>query len=446
MARIVARAVAAAMVLLAAGSAWGGQDDEEWRLDRSLDVHKAYSMRIPPAPLFADAELRRWVETLGLDARQRDALMGSVASSDQAYRERWLEVDVEMERRRRAKEYTGDTKWEMAGALASAYESGRASVVEDLGLVLTGAQRERWPAFERDRRRRELLGDPPILPSYRYWGSRYTSGLDLAEVPTILALGADEVEGVAPIIEEYVVEIDTELRRLEGAMERVEARALALVEPTRLEGEAAQERWAERSRELVEATLGAWDAAERVREVTGRYAEEVASELPAPRADRLRDLLSRSARPRSSTRGQRLLRTVESMAAGSALDTIWYARWSDRMSSVFGRAERRAGGLRPDQAERVEALGEAYAEDLLGLRARYRRFESGGDRGPSTLSVQTRTTEFMIQRSSRREKRKDDPNAEAYGEALRELDERLQEDLEAILDTDQRIFVRALTW
>lgn len=135
--------------------------------------------------------------------------------------------------------------------------------VGDLKLTLTEEQLDRWPTLERQRRRAATMQNNPMSLS--------GEGVDVIALVKEMEFTPETMEGVAPILERYEVELDRALIERNEIQEKGMGRAMEL--------------WQNQDFDTMEKIFNeARDAGVKVRDANRRAAKQITSVLPEEQA------------------------------------------------------------------------------------------------------------------------------------------------------------------
>lgn len=239
--------------------------------EEELDLNaRINSMEFPvEPPLVKAAEVRDIIKALSLDAATGDLVRslheGYVAVFTAAATERRDRVQALM------KEVQESGDWVTVGMEMQEIEKAWITRRNDLGVeffenvkaTLTPDQLAKWPAYERDRRRRTQL----------HIGAFFAGeGVDVVELVDDLKLEEPQRAAAAPLLESYAVELDGLLQQRLRAAEEV--RNIDYMDPA--------------------AQAGMFDKYERIltvrrqiRDANRKHAQVVAGSIPGPASERL---------------------------------------------------------------------------------------------------------------------------------------------------------------
>lgn len=259
--------IAAAALLASAGAGLvqgqpGGREGGGMRPPMGMGMMGG---RDPFDPPVNSADLERYSKILNLTPDQveaakalLDAAMAEFQPAARTARERMEQIRTE------ARE-TGDMSvWREMGPVMQQYRRARSTVestfMNDLQSLLTDEQAALWPKVERTHRRERTIGRG-LMSGERVDLIRLVDGLKLAD--------ADRA-ALAPILEQYEMDLDRELIKRNELYEQGEEQAQDLMEAWRSGDTARFEEMFNKGRE----------AAKRVRDVNQRYARQIESSLP----------------------------------------------------------------------------------------------------------------------------------------------------------------------
>ena len=266
------------------------------------------------------------------------------------------------------------------------YQDGlKSSLFEDIRLVLSTGQIEKWPSFERFHRRQHLLDDDQTIVT--------AARVDLVRVMEDVAEEEEHSEvpaGVVDIVERYEIELDRLLiekkglsdKQLEEVLEVMEAGANMMAE---------MPRWEQMFNESRELQV-------KIRDVNEKYVRQFAARLEAEVRAEFRKEYNRRAMP-----------------------TVYERNYLD---NAFEHA-RGIESLTAEQREQLEALEQQHEREAQGIREKW----------AEALSLwQTEVQMMQMWGGSK----SGGSEATAQRDAKQELDERYYELLRSVLNEEQR--------
>lgn len=142
-------------------------------------------------------------------------------------------------------------------------ESLETTLLNDLKTLLEPAQLERWPQLERMHRRMTTIN----------WGSMSGESVDLVDLVDGLRLAGDQAAAVAPLLSQYEIDLDRELRSRNAII-----RAQVDDWLTRNPMDFSEERMEDMKKQAADLR----EAGRRIMELNKRYAAQIKPLLPAP--------------------------------------------------------------------------------------------------------------------------------------------------------------------
>ncbi|TVQ83235.1 MAG: hypothetical protein EA380_00155, partial [Phycisphaeraceae bacterium] len=274
----------------------------EWQFARSHDHPYEEFFSEPGLPL-AYANLEHYASTLDLTQEQRDFIKDRYKALIVGYMERWVDL---AERRTDARflaipsaeaEYS-DAETIMRSRLRQfrveeqrLAQEIRKALLDDLQLILTPEQRDRWSIYERESLRRETLAKYAIFDDERY---------DLIEITEKLDLSSEDREKIADILEEYAQAIHPLITMRNARIDAVASvhdefmneldrfnKAYSELTPNDQErGRQLARQYVERRREIAQSltteAVAARRASERLRDTNIRFRNDLLNILPEP--------------------------------------------------------------------------------------------------------------------------------------------------------------------
>lgn len=155
----------------------------------------------------------------------------------------------------------------------------RNQFMEDVRSILREEQEPAWPSFERTMHREKSL------PLGRLSGEK----LDLVRLVETLSLTAEDEEKLRPVLDAYEQTLDSALRQRDAAITRHTMESRQLAASGRIDS----------AEQLVEQMVQQHEA---VRDLTLRYAAQIAGVLPDEQAASFRERVERQAFPRMDQR------------------------------------------------------------------------------------------------------------------------------------------------
>lgn len=219
-------------------------------------------------PPLTSKDLARYARTLELSADQIEAAEMLLEAMQQEFgavaQESRQKMDALRTRLRETRDHTiaMESIPAVLRSLREQRESVEASFMDDLRLLLDGAQSERWPTLERMRLRESSLGN----------GMLSGESVDLIRLASELNATQEQLSGAQAILAQYELEIDRVLRAREEVLGRVQARVGGNI--PNIEALAQDEEFQKLRDEAHAARM-------QVRETNRRYARQLSAALPA---------------------------------------------------------------------------------------------------------------------------------------------------------------------
>ncbi len=267
------------------------------------------------------------------------------------------------------------------------YQDGlKESFFDDVRLVLTPGQSERWPAFERYHRRQHLLDDDQTLVT--------AARVDLVRVLEDAAKGQDAPVGsddAADVVERYEIELDRLLVERKALNDAQLDEFLKVME----EGKNMMTQmplWEKMFNEQRELQL-------KIRDVNEKYLRLFAARLEPEASGDFREEYQRRAMP-----------------------TVYERNYMDEAFETAEGLESLTGA----QAERIEALRQEYEREVSGIREQW------------AASLRERQEDVELMSMWGGGGKAGGPEAAEQRDAKEDLDERYYERLRDVLDEDQR--------
>lgn len=216
-------------------------------------------------PPVNSAEVERYAAILSLSADQREAAKALLEASMAEFHPAARAAREKMEEIRDEFRETGDPSvWQGMSDVMEEFRKARsraeAMFMDDLRLLLTDEQAQRWPTVERTHRRERTLS----------LGLMGGERVDLIKIVDRMDLAPADREAIAQTLEQYEIDLDRELVKRNALVEEGMGRSRELMEDFRA-GDMT------RARELFNK---ARDASRRVKEVNQRYARQIENLLP----------------------------------------------------------------------------------------------------------------------------------------------------------------------
>ena len=276
-------------------------------------------------------DIKELIKTLQLDDDQQQVLDALYGAHRDAFK---AELSAAGEERRAAREVGHDPdNW--AAQIQKMQEiderwDRRAAELEteffnNVLALLNDEQKERWPLFERDRRRRTVLAGDSQLSS---------EGIDLTEILDGLELPAADAERIAPLVSAYADEIDKALSERTTALDRLDAKS---PEPGEMTGGSDSDFDEEAFREEMGRVLARRVA---LRDINIRYAGLLSDQLGSDLGGHLLDEFQKQSFPR-----------------------IYRETGADR----YIEAVRQKTGLAEDQLAALDMIEQDYQRQAEGL-------------------------------------------------------------------------------
>lgn len=440
---VPASLVAAGAVTLAPAIVVEARANDDWQFSgfhgsamHSFPHHTQYT-----APPISRADLRLFAQVLDLDETQQEILADAYAEFLNAYNREWTLHAEARSDAEASPEGSGDWDWvrNRQAELRSEYEAAmdrlEQAFAADLRLLLTAGQLERWSDFERERRRLKTLESYASHPEER---------LDLVRIVQSLDLDDEAERSLAPLLEEYRVQIDAalvarnakarslgeELQQLQDRQEEVRNAR----DPVGM-GEA----WAqirEQQKELVPAVLELDELCSRVRDINISFRARIEEGLPAGSVETFRELtMSTDRNPLDGMfRADRMLTWLDRIASSPGT----FSRFN--MSGV----DVAVTPLSEEQTQQIEGIRADFEAGREALYARYLpRGWSKAERYHITLS----TPQGQVSLSRRIDHGSQGgvsrivngvPISDELQTAVSELDQRTVDQIRRVLTIDQR--------
>lgn len=410
---------ATALLMTSAGTAHASSDD--WQLIDSGNMWDGGWGNLWQGPQLevSQRQLERIGDVLRLDDAQRDDLVNLYMSLEEQHLEAWVEF-AEASGDANNAFRGGDYDWqkiqeeteERTDRFTQKQDELIGLLFEDLQLIITQDQLERWPLVELEQRRQQMLGRYGCYPKERF---------DLVAAVGTLDLDEAERAALEPVLKRYAEEMDPLLQARHRALEHVDKRNEGIQDaqsaiysidwesdPAAAQQayEKAMERANEMQQDVIRAALAARPACRRVGELNERYLEEITGMLDVRGRTELERMTAETANdtgewdPFSYSRSKQimsfLLNMDEMIAAWGA-----YADSADDDSGMgMMRLARNVEPLRPDQVMRIEEmLEELDAErELLSMEAPQSMLPQVDDAQKNNFTLTTPGGSYTLQR------------------------------------------------
>lgn len=267
------------------------EDPDDWMMG-GVDMWSSYStVWQGPSLQLAAPQLERVAEVLNLDESQRDAMMDLYRGLQDEHLGSWVEF-AEVMNDMQNKSMGVSTDWqeqqrqmqEANNAYSASQERLINIMLDDLRLLLTPEQDERWETLDRERYR---------MNSLTQWGCYPAERWDLIDVVNTLDLDGGDRSALDPILERYAEEMDGLLRSRNRQLESLgelyqeyseiqqEQYGLDWEDPDAMTRyEEIQNKVMGMSRDAISSALEARPLCKRVADLNTRYADEVMPQLP----------------------------------------------------------------------------------------------------------------------------------------------------------------------
>lgn len=469
----------AALLLSSAGVAHASSD--EWQItDNSAGMWGGGMMNLWEGPQLALSQrhLARIGDVLGLDDDQRIDLENLYFALEEQHLEAWVEF-AEGTNDANNVSYTGDYDWEEMQKEAEARTESFmqrqddliALLFEDLQLIITPQQLERWPLVEMEQRRQRMLGKYGCYPKERF---------DLIAAVNTLDLEDAEREALEPVLIRYAKEIDPLLQARHKALENIDKQNEGVSEEqmnfydldweSDPEGaqaayEKAMERMNDLQQDVVRAALAARPACKRVHDLNERYLDEIKPMLDARGRAELERLTADKAsddgmtwNPLDYSRSKQMMSFLLNMeemlvAWGAYMDST-----DDDSGMGMMRLARNVEPLRPEQVMQLEEmLEELEAErELLRLEAPESMMPSIAEAQDNSFTITTPGGSYSLYRADEDAEQQmmvmwdSEPSAEDQAEAKRveafqekqsKMEQRYIDRIRSILTLRQRALI-----
>lgn len=374
-----------------------------WAPGQVVQIMAGDAADVGPAAMFsptiARRDLERYEEHLGLDEEQR-ALAGALFDGYvESHQQAADAARRAMERMREQAANDDEGAMEDLGKVFEQFhrtaEKAEAQLLDDLRALLNAEQTERWPAFERMRRRDTQLRH----------GSLIGEGLDLIRLVGDLGMNPTP-ETVAALLERYEFEIDTAIQERERLQER---RAKAMSEAAE-EGRGAGPD-PDRMQEFQELMEEMRRGGQQVQSVNRRYATKILAALEQPWADRFEQAFRGACHPQ----------VFRKTGVQRTLDAV--SRFDD---------------LTPEQRTKLEEVQRVYERELEPLNRQWmeerEKAEEEGQAGlfGGVVAIAGGEGDHFVQLGGTEQER------EVY-QKRRELGQRIAEQINGILTESQRV-------
>lgn len=278
-------------------------------------------------------EMDRYSDMLGLGASQRDAAEAMFEGFEREFQQLAAEISKEMQSLRAEFEDTRDHTVfmeEMPRLMQRMRSESRrmeSALLDDFRLLLSDDQLSRWGSVERLRRRDRSLGT----------GFLSGESVDLVRLVDDLKLPEPEYDRVAPVLEQYEVDLDRAIVERDRAREEQRAFMTQGGGGPRMMELNAQDPEFTRLRDRVR------EASVKLRDVNRRYARQLSAAMPEPFAQGL---------------DQRFM--------AASFPEVFRGLYADRViESAAGFAD-----LSADQRASLEAVRAAYEREIASTNAR----------------------------------------------------------------------------
>lgn len=331
-------------------------------------------------PSVNTAQLDRYAKMLDLTPDQRETVNEMLTGFQLEHQAIAAEIRETMEGARDEMRRNGDASvWRDVGQVMDRYRQRiktiESAFFEDVQLLLTEDQAARWPSVERLRRRETTIDQGGIVSG---------ETVDLVRLVEEAKLPAEAAKEVAPVLEQYEVDMD---KALASRNEVYESGMRQGVEQWFGGDQAAVQKLFDAAR--IEAA--------KVRDVNRRYARQIEGLLP----DEQRRVFVAAFREKSFPR-----------VYGDAI-VPRAVKITDELSD-----------LTPEQREQVRAIAESYARDSSSINDRWAKAIEDHE--------MSRTAASMFGMGGR------DDGTREMREARRTLDQTTMQKIRAVLTEEQR--------
>lgn len=378
--------------------------DTEWRVGHLEYLSFGEFFSHPSAPITL-ANLEHYANDLNLTLEQRDFIYDRYRAMMITYMERWVDL-AERRADSRFREITSDdleySGWDsiMQDRLRQAYTEEQRllkeitrTITEDLRLILTPEQQDRWGIFERESMRRETLVRYAIFDDERYDLTEVVEKLDLSDeerqrldgfleeyaeaLRPLLAIRNARIQAVSSLQDEVADLADRFNRTLKNMTEN-DADAVAQIFRD------YQEQSRTRHRSLMNEALAVRRASERLRDANIQFRNDLLNLIPEHTHDAfmrsLRPIPKRSALDDDHSRAERIISILQNThEVATTLESFLLSMPNDDDSIRDGASQmqewllllRTTEPVSNDQRRQLRRIEERFKERREAVLARH---------------------------------------------------------------------------
>ena len=443
-----------------------GLDTSDWQFSNFQESYEVSAWNLPPS-VWLEGHTRLCHEVLELDAGQMESLEGFIAAAERDFMYGWLErketlIDDDLREQMKPLDEQRDSwrdRWkkmkELQRELHALRQKLHAQILSDLRLVVTTEQNDLWPDLERAMRRSFSL---------LHLANMRREGMDLASLIRALDPPEDVAERIAPILEQYTLELDPLIAARDQSAEALEAMAIEardLQETMQDPGDArasdvrkAASKMDRASTRVVRAGSSVLDASRRIADLNAMYLARLQGDLPeaiALEITKIADtpLYTRREGSWSDTPAHAALHLAENLSSFSDALSSWNL-WSSTSREQAG-VNRIRSGVQPLTEPQRDRITEIRAKFEIEDRRIKSKMEPEDETDPSRsnwVSIRTPTGRASLVRTDRRDN--DSDRQEKREAELRKQQAELTlstlKEVREVLDPEQRILIAAFMW
>jgi hypothetical protein len=272
-------------------------------------------------PSVNSKDLDSFAKLFGLDATQKETVKTLFDGYQQGFTAKAKKVREELDAiREEAREARDPELFREMGEKTMAFQKERqkmeASFLDDFKVVLTEDQAQKWPKFERMRRRDTTIGR----------GLMSGERVNLYELVDEMKLDAEPRAALDPTLDQYDVDLDRELIERNKMYEQIQEKMRDFFQDPQ-----GADEWIKKGRE----------AAVKVRDVNRRYADQLEQQLPADKRAGFRENFRKQSFPQ-----------------------VYRETYSTRVVDAAGKLS----DLDASQKDAVNTLRETYYRDLATIQ------------------------------------------------------------------------------